>query len=500
MILAIDLGTSSCKLAIFDNNLVQVCSHSKEYPTLHPFPGWAEQPPDMWWEVVVAGIKELIHDSGISPASIDCIGVDSMGSALVPVSNDGVPLRNGLIWMDRRSEDQCKLIDRMAGDKLWEINGNHNDPSNIAPKILWLKEQEPENYKKTAQFLHANGFLVYKLTGVFSMDFSEGGLTQLFDTRTNRWSEELIRACEIDGAKLPEVYQCDDIAGAVSKEAAAETGLLKGIPVVAGSMDMVASALGTGVINKGDVYTAGGTVTATGICLDKPVFHKDFHVYSHIVPGKFLLAAGVDFGGGGLKWFRELTGLEDYKQFDTLGPEDRRTRHPLLFLPYMVGQRAPLWNSSTRGVICGIHPSTGIKELALMFMEGNALGTKRIIEKATFVDEVKNVRMTGGCAKSPVWMQIFADIIGKKIEIPGNMDVAVLGTAITAGIGAGIFSSYEAALKMVEISRTYTPDPSMTDYYRLLYEQFIALYENTIAINNRLAEINTKLSLGNGVA
>jgi xylulokinase len=489
-LLGIDLGTSSCKTVLFDRDLKVVSLASVEYPTLFPHHGWAEQPADQWWQALIRTVQEVLDRSKIDPADIAGIGVDSMGSVVLPVDCQGQPLRNGLIWMDRRSEDRCCWIDRHLKDTLWQINGNYNDPSNIAPKVLWIKDDEPGIYEQTGKFLHANGYLVYKLTGQMSMDVSEGGLTQLFDLRQGCWSPELIAGCGIDRDKFPEIYNCYDVVGKVTADAASASGLKAGTPVVAGAMDMVASALGSGVNRPGQVYTAAGTVTAVGACTDRPEFHHALHIYHHIVPGMWIKAAGVDFGGGGLRWFKDLLREESYDEFNDSANQSPPGSNGLIFLPYMVGQRAPLWNSNTRGVIFGLNPASDKRDLVRMMMEGNALGVRYILNIVESTGlPVSSMRMTGGCTRSSAWMQIFADITGKKVEVPGSIDVAALGSAITAGVGAGVYGNFQDILTKLSVENEYQVNPENTRLYESIMKIYCKLYQDLQDEFDMLAEI-----------
>ncbi|CAA7600912.1 glycerol kinase [Acididesulfobacillus acetoxydans] len=489
-VLGIDLGTSSCKTVLFTDKLIVVCSASAEYGTSYPRPGWAEQRAEEWWEALRQTVSRVLTESRIKPSEIAAIGVDSQGSTVLPVTAEGQALRPGLIWMDRRAEVQCRWIDENLGDSLWQISGNHNDPSNIAPKVLWLKNNEPDVYSRADKFMHANGYLIYRLTGQFSMDKSEGGLTQLFDTVRGSWSEELIMSCGIDRAKLPDIYDCFEVVGQVTTEAARETGLCQGTPVVAGAMDMVASALGAGVYHAGEMYVAAGTVTALGVAVDEPKFTHSMHLYHHIIPDLWINAAGVDFGGGGLRWLRNVLSEEDYLILNDLAQESCPGSNGLIFLPYMVGQRAPLWNSATRGVIMGLHPATGKADFIRMFMEGNAFGVRNILDIAEKEGLAGgSIRMTGGCTQSPIWTQIFADITGKNIEVPGALDVAALGSAVTAAVGIGMFRGFEEALTGYSLENTYQVRSSEHQLYEKMFRIYKRIYANLREEFTLLAEI-----------
>lgn len=473
--MSIDLGTSSCKSVLFNISFEVVSSSKKEYPTYYPKKEWAEQDPEHWWEAVIVSIKDIIKKSNIKGSEIIGIGIDSQGSVVLPVNKQGKPLRNAMIWMDRRSYKECKWIKKNLKELLYKINGNRNDPSNVAPKILWIKDNEKEIYKKTFKFLHANGYIVYKITGKFSMDISEGGLTQLFDTRRGFWSEELLNACKIDKNKLPDIYLCHEIVGKVTDEVANITGLGIGTPVIAGSMDCVASALGCGVFKKSEGYIAAGTVTAVGICVDKPSFDPYFHIYHHIIPNSWLKVAGVDFGGGGLRWFNNLIGNESYNELDKLAGKAKPGSNGVIFLPYMVGQRSPLWDSNVRGIIFGLSTHIEKKDLIRMFMEGDAFGVHYILDIFKEIGiSAKDLKITGGCSKSEVWSQIFADIINKKLILVKEIDVAALGIAFTIGVGTGVFKNYDDLLNNLSFKKIFYPRLKN----KRLYEDMYFIYRN----------------------
>lgn len=488
--MGIDLGTSSCKTALFDTDLKLIGSAATVYPTLYPRRGWAEQPAEQWWKALIQTVRELLDLHGVEPADLAGIGIDSMGSIALPVDGCGSPLRPGLLWMDRRSEDQSRWIDGHLKQLLSQINGNHSDPSNIAPKLMWLKENEPEVYAETDCFLHGNGYLVYRLTGEYSMDLSEGGLTQLFDTRSGCWSDELIEACGIEKHKLPQIYQCSDIVGRVTGEAAVQTGLMEGTPVVAGAMDNVASALGAKALKPGDVYIAGGTVLAVSACLDEPLFNSDLHIYHHIIPGKWISAAGVDFGGGSLSWFKDLMAEQGYARMEELANSSKAKGNPLIFIPYMVGQRAPLWNSHTRGVIFGLNPSVSIQDLIRMFMEGTTYGARNILEILE-VEGIKTrrINMTGGCTKIDIWPQIFADVLGANVRIPGETDVAALGSAVAAAVGIGVADGFEGMLDKVCSKNEFSPYQENRSYYQEMFSLFNRLNNDMTGNYDKLADI-----------
>lgn len=494
-ILAVDLGTTSCKIAIFDKNLNRIAEHSLSYETTYRQPSWADQNPDCWWAAVSQGIQTVFNSSGITEESIACIGIDTMGSALVSVDKGGKVLYPAMLWMDRRSDVEAQYIQDLMSEELWRVNGNRSDPSNTAPKILWLKKNHPEVYNQTDCFLHANGFLVYRLTGILSMDKTECGLTQLCDTEKAAWDNSLFSLCGIDRKKVPDIYDCHEIVGTVTDTASEQTGLPSGIPVIAGSMDMCAAALGSGVYKPGQVYISAGTVTAMGACLDRADFHPDLHIYSHVVPGLYITAAGVDYGGAGLKWFKELLDLKDFSDIDE-SVAAAEEHLPLLFLPYMVGQRAPLWNSCMSGAIAGLHPSATRADLYRMLMRGNAFGIRRILNiLLSSGHAIEQVRMTGGCSRSVPWMRIFADCTNLPYHVPGSSDVAVLGSAAMAAVGCGFQKDYDSIFNNRSVQASYLPDEQIVRNMDCLYKIYDDFLNAMLPVMDSLADLRVDMNI-----
>jgi len=484
-ILGFDLGTSSCKAALYDEKLELVCYTTQEYPTIIPSPGWAEQPAEQWWDAFCNNTKGCLKKAGVYPQQVAAVGIDTMGSVALPVDKNGQALHPGLLWMDRRSMDQCRQIDEILGDMLYEISGNRNDPSDTAPKLMWFMQERPEIYEKTHRFLHANGYLVMKLTGAFTQDRTECGLTLLCDTRTGEWSDKLIRPLGLDREKLPAIHDCHDIVGEVTASAAEACGLAKGTAVVAGAMDCVVSALGTGCLHEGDVYMAGGTVTALGIVGDTMQPNRALHLHNHVVPGKFVRVGAVDFGGGGLRWFRNMLGEKDYHELDRLAGLAPPGNDGLLFLPYMVGQRSPLYNSATTGVMFGLTPDHEKKHLARMFMEGTSYAVRNVLHIFKEASNTpKEVRLTGGMSNSSVWTQTLSDITGVPIEVTGASDVATLGDAATAAVAVGWFKNYNEAFAGQRAQLSYAPISghkavydAMFDVYMNVFRQILPSYD-----------------------
>lgn len=481
-ILGFDLGTSSCKAVLYDEDLSFMGAKSMEYRTTFPGEGYAEQSGAQWWEAFCRTTRALIDETGVAPADICCVGIDSQGSVALPVDAQGNCLHNGLLWMDRRAKGECSAMNAALGGRIYEITGNKTDPSDIAPKILWFQKHLPDVYRDTHKFLHANGYLAYMLTGQFSQDATEGGLSLLCDLSGRAWSEEILDALHIDRQKLPDICECHSIVGEVTQSAAAECGLRAGTPVAAGAMDVIASALGTGSVSEGDVYVAGGTVSAVGVVIDKPQPHPLMHIHNHILDGKYVLVSAVDFGGGGLKWLRDTLGTYSYDRLNELAGMAPPGNEGLLFLPYMVGQRSPLYNDNTSGVMFGLTPDHKLQNIVRMFMEGTSYAIKAIFDYHIASGNIPNkINLTGGLSKSAVWSQLLCDILGVDIQVcSDDVDVATMGGAILAGVGSGVFNSYDDALRHLVKAREYRCDNSNAKAYHNAYCVFQDVYHNIL--------------------
>lgn len=494
-IISIDIGTSSCKTALFDDQGQIVCIASKEHQTFFGELGAVDQNPDEWWNCIVQTVRQVMNKSGIEARNIAVIGVDSQSSSVIPMDKKGNVLHNAMIWTDRRAVKERKWIDQELGqEQLTKINGNHNDESNAAPKILWFKNDYPSLYKDTYKIVNAAGYLVYRLTGVFSCNISEGGLTQLFDIQKGVWSKELTDTCGIDIHKMPDIYQCFEIAGKASKESAEQMGILAGTPVVAGSMDAVACGLGCGIIQKGDAFITGGTVTAVGLCTDQPIRNDSLHVYHHIVPNTWCNVAGVDYGGGNYRWFRdefmqEFDASSVYTKMNQMAEEVPVGADKLLFLPTTVGQRCPQWDGNMKGVYFGITPKHGRKHLIRAIMEGNAFAVREIVELMEKEGAVvENLMIAGGIAKSEVWMKIFKDVLGKPLYLAMCEEATAMGNMMNAAYGVGIINTFVQAKKYCSFQSVPSVAKDHVKYNRL-YEVYQSMYPSLKSSFQKLADI-----------
>lgn len=479
-LLSIDLGTSSLKAALFDEELQSLAETSVAYDTEYPAMGWAEQDAEQWWRALREAIRCVYASQGApSPAELEFIAIDGMAPTLVPVDYKGRPLRKAIIWMDRRAEKEQRFIEERIGDRVFSIGGNLNNPSNIAPKIRWFKMNEPELYRQTDKFLSAHAYLVRRLTGQNSMDISLCGLSQLCGNPPGEWNDELIDGVGIDQEKLPKIHECTDIIGELIPEAADELGFSTRVKVIAGAMDNAAAVLGAGAIANSDLCISAGTASNVNFCATQANFSPNCLVYRHIIPGYWIHAGSVDYGGAGYKWFANIIGESDYAALDGRADRVKPGERPLIFLPYMVAQRAPLYNAHSRGVLFGLDPSMTDADLARAFMEGNALGIQKVIEMMQIQAAApKKCRLTGGCARSRIYSQIFADVLGIDIIRISRIDTASLGIAMAAAKAAGYFDSYESMMDAVRINTIEKTSTENHYYYKKIYKIFDRIYTN----------------------
>ncbi|MGO5550184.1 xylulokinase [Lachnospiraceae bacterium LCP19S3_B12] len=492
-IISIDIGTSSCKTALFYKDGTIAGMASQEHGTVFGAGHVVEQSPEEWWKRSVKTIRQVLGTTGVRPSQIGVIGIDSHSSSVIPVSAEGKALYSAMIWTDRRAIQEKEWIDREVGQEvLTQINGNRNDESNAACKILWLKRNCPSLYRDTYKILNASGYMVYRMTGKFSSNISEGGLSQLLDIEKGRWSKELIDACGLDLEKLPDIYHCYEIVGGITAEAADQTGLESGTPVVAGTMDAVACGLGCGITKKGDAYITGGTVTALGVCTDKPLKNGTVHVYHHIVPGAWCNMAGVDYGGGNYRWFRDTfmehtdTG-EAYETMNRMAESVPPGAEKLLFLPTTVGQRCPQWDGLMRGVFLGVAPVHTKAHFVRAIMEGNAFAVREIMELMEELGaEVKNLMIAGGIARSRIWMEIFENILERPLYVAKFEEATVLGNMLNAAYGVGLLEDFHKARDYCRFQEL-PPDQEQSEKYQRLFEVYKKMYP---ALKERFRELS----------
>lgn len=490
-LLGIDIGTSACKIAIFNKNGEVLASTHGSYNVYYPQPGFAEQNPDEWWSAVCIALKEAFNISGILPEEIAGIGIDGQSWSAIAVDKEGSVLTNTPIWMDTRASKICDRLNHEIGpDKIFDLAGNSLQPSYTTAKILWYKENMPEVYKKTYKILQSNSFIVYKLTGIMSQDKSQGYGLHCYDMHKGIWNKEMCEELSIPMEILPDIFDCHEVVGFVNEKAAKECGLAIGTPVVAGGLDAACGTLGAGVIYPGETQEQGGQAGGMSICTDIYKADPRLILSHHVVPNHWLLQGGTTGGGGVMRWIeRELAAYEREEgkrvgksSLDLLN-EIASVVNPgsdgLVFLPYMAGERSPIWDSNAKGVFFGLDFSKTKGHIIRAAMEGVAFSLKHNLDVAKEAGaQVEILQAMGGSANSHLWTQIKSDITGKPFVVPDSDTATTLGACILAGIGVGMYKDFEEAVNLtVKVKRKHLPDMKNHEQYKKNYEIYLELYE-----------------------
>lgn len=488
-LLGIDIGTSSCKVALFDFSGNVLATASEKYPLHQPKPSWAEQSAEDWYSGVVRAIRRVLAQ-GYDPGEIAGIGVDGQSWSAIPVDKAGDPLANTPIWMDTRAEEICReLRERIGEERIFPISGNPLSPTYSMPKVLWFQKHVPELYRKTHCFLQSNSYIVYKLSGIFSQDVSQGYGYAFFDLARGDYDRSMADEMGCDLEKLPPLYACHDIVGTVTAAAAALTGLAEGTPVVAGGLDAACATLGAGVLRDGQTQEQGGTAGGFSLCTDRYIAHPKLVCSAHVVPGKWLLQGGTVGGGGTMEWYRKNFGQAEQLLRPDENPFEALTApcHDIpagsagvIFLPYLQGERSPIWDPEAKGVFYGISFAATKAHFTRAILEGCAYALRHNIETAHEAGaRPQKLIATGGAANSLLWTQIKSDVTGIPIAVSANDAASCLGAAILAGVGTGIYPDFEAAVqRCVTVTRTHTPDPSTRAVYDKSYGIYREIYEN----------------------
>lgn len=491
-LLGIDIGTSACKIAVFNREGTAIDSAAGEYEVYYPQPGWAEQDPEEWWRVICSTMKEMFAKSIVNPEDIAGIGIDGQSWSAIAVDKKGKVLTNTPIWMDTRAFSICRDLNETVGaERIFQLSGNSLQPSYTTAKILWYKEHMPEVFENIDKILQSNSYIGFKLTGHMTQDISQGYGLHCFDMHTGTWNKEMCEALGIPSHILPDIYSCHDVIGTVTEEAAKESGLLAGIPVVAGGLDAACGTLGAGVIHTGETQEQGGQAGGMSICIDSYKADERLILSYHVVPGKWLLQGGTTGGGGVMRWLEKefadyereegrKTGKSSLDLFNHLAQAVNPGSDGLVFLPYMAGERSPIWDPNAKGVFYGLDFGKTKGHFIRAAMEGVAMSLKHNLDVAKEAGaEVDVLRAMGGSANSLLWTQIKSDVTGKPIVVPSSDTATTLGAAMLAGVGVGMYMDFEEAVKMtVENKRYHVPNQADREVYDRNYKMYRSLYEN----------------------
>jgi xylulokinase len=481
--LGIDVSTTASKALLIDEQGEVLATASHAHTLQTPRPLWSEQDPDEWWQAVTASIRLVLEKAGVSGESVRAVGMTGQMHGLVMLDKSGRVLRPAILWNDQRTQAQCDEIhSRFGKEKFIQITGNVALTGFTAPKILWVKENEPENYAQAQHVLLPKDYIRYRLTGEYALDKADGAGTVLFDLNQRDWSDELLAALEIPRSWMPSTFEGPEFTGRVNAEAAALTGLKPGTPVAAGGGDQAAGAVGMGAVEVGIV---GLTVGTSGVVFATPPSaliepEGRLHAFCHAVPGMWHFMGVMLSAAGSLQWFRDT--LAPGTSFDNLLKEAESIpagSEGLQFLPYLSGERTPHPDPRARGAFIGLTLRHTRAHMTRAVLEGVAFGLKdsfTLIQNAG-LGAITQVRASGGGTKSLLWRQILASVLDAELVTVNTIEGAAYGAALIAGVGAGVWLGVEAACNnVIKITGTQQPVLAQLEVYSKGYKVFRGLY------------------------
>lgn len=480
--IGIDTSTTATKALLADSTGLVVGVASTAYPYETPRPLWSEQDPALWWDATIRSIRKLLQETGIAAERIAGLGLTGQMHGLVLLDEQGAVLRPAILWNDQRTGAQCDEIRaRLGKERLIQITGNDALTGFTAPKILWVAQNEPELYARAQHILLPKDYIRYKLTSEYAMDKADGAGTILFDLEKRTWSPEVLEALDIPAAWLPPTFEGPQVTGTLSAEAAEATGLAPGTPVVAGGGDQAAQAVGVGAVQPGIIALTLGTSGVVFATTESALIEPEgrLHAFCHAVPDRWHFMGVMLSAAGSLQWYRDT--LVPKVDFDVLIDEAANIppgSEGLLFLPYLSGERTPYPDPLARGAWVGLTIRHTRAHMTRALLEGVAFGIKdslTLIQSAG-LGAINQIRISGGGAKSPVWRQIMADVLGVEMVTVNTTEGAAYGAALLAAVGVGGFESVPAACEAaIQVIGCTTPTAAAV-LYQQIYPCYRALY------------------------
>ena len=477
--IGIDLGTSAVKLLLVDEGGKVVNEITKEYPLSFPHPGWSEQEPADWWSAVLAGVPELI--SGVDAKEVRGIGLGGQMHGLVALDKDDSVIRPAILWNDGRTAKETDYLNEVIGrDKLSQYTANIAFAGFTAPKILWMKANEPENFARISKIMLPKDYLVYKMTGVHATDYSDASGMLLLDVQHKRWSGEMLDICGVTEAQLPTLYESWQAVGTLKPDVAAAFGLPESVLVCAGAGDNAAAAVGTGTVGAGGCNISLGTSGTVFISSDKfgvdP--HNALHSFAHADEGYHLMGCMLSAASCNKWWMDEISGDTDYTGEQAKISPDKLGRNHVYFLPYLMGERSPINDTNARGTFTGLTMDTTHADMTQAVLEGVAFAIRDSFEVAKSLGvSIPRSNICGGGAKSPLWRRILANVLGIPLDMVATEQGPGYGGAILAMVAGGKFPTVQAACDvLVTVASTTEPDPELTALYNERYSQFKQIY------------------------
>jgi len=487
-VLGIDVGTGGTRALIIDERGRVIASATEEHEAFaSPHIGWAEQHPEDWWRACGIAVKKALAAANLEGFQIACVGFSGQMHGAVMLDEADEVVRPALIWCDVRTEKQCHdLTEKIGYDRLIQLTCNPALPNFTLTKFLWVRENEPENWRRVRSVMLPKDYVRFRLTGSRAIDVADASGTLLLDVANRCWSREVLEAADMDASLLPALYESPDVCGEVSAAGAAATGLKAGTPVVAGAGDQAAGATGMGIVTPGAVSATIGTSGVVFAATDRPALDAKgrLHTFCHAVPGRWHVMGVTQAAGLSLRWFRDRigAGADDGRDpYERLTEEAARVPagcDGLLWAPYLMGERTPHLDPNARGALIGLTASHTREHIIRAILEGVAFSLR---DSFTLFAEmsvpVKSIRLGGGGARSALWRQIQADTYGHEVEIVEAEEGAAYGAAILAGVGAKIWSSVDdACAAAVRVVQRIEPRPEVVKQMNTNYEAYRRVY------------------------
>ncbi|MGC9316652.1 MAG: xylulokinase [Armatimonadota bacterium] len=497
-LLGIDVGTTSTRALLIDEGGEVVASHATEYPLHTPRPNWAEQDPHDWWTGTVASVTAVMEQSGVRPREIAGVGLSGQMHGSVFLDESDEVIRPAILWCDQRTARQCDEITEAVGAE--EVVSETLNPvltGFTAPKIIWLRDEEPEAYARVRRVLLPKDYVRLRLTGEYATEVSDASGTSLLNVPDRRWSELVLDRLELPREWLPEVHESPEVTGQITAEAAELTGLAEGTPVVGGGGDQAAGAVGNGIVSSGVVSVSTGTSGVVFAHLDEPRVDEKLrtHTFCHAVPGRWHVMGVMLSAGGSLRWLRDALcgpeveiarnmGIDAYELMTEQAAQAPAGSEGLVFLPYLTGERTPYPNPNARGVFFGLSLRHGKPHLIRAVLEGVAYGLQDSFEIIRQMGvQIDEVRASGGGARSRLWRQIQTDVTGFPHCLINVDEGPAYGVALLAAVGAGIYGSVEeaceATIRTVDTPRVNERSHRLYRGYHRLYQQLYRQVESS---------------------
>ena len=479
LFIGIDLGTSAVKLLLMDEAGAIRNVVSKEYPLEFPQPGWSQQAPEDWEKAVMAGIPELL--TGFNGADVAGIGCGGQMHGLVILDENDRVIRPAILWNDGRTAKQVDYLNGEIGkERLSQLTANIAFAGFTAPKILWVRENEPENFARIAKIMLPKDYINYILTGVHACDYSDASGMLLLDVEHKCWSKEMLDICGVREAQMPGLYESFECIGCVKPEIAAKLGLNENVKVVAGAGDNAAAAVGTGVVGEGGCNISLGTSGTVFISSEK--FGVDsnnaLHAFAHADGGYHLMGCMLSAASCN-KWLLEdIFGTKDYAAEQAPITDDKLGENHVYFLPYLMGERSPINDTNARGTFIGMTMDTGRADLVQAVLEGVAFAIRDSVEVARSLGiDIQSSKICGGGAKSDLWKKIMANVLNIELQCLESEQGPGMGGAMLSMVACGVYPDVKSACEaLVKVASTVRPEPALAAKYETRYQQFKKIY------------------------